>query len=380
MITGVMGNDLSVVKAARTSRGRQSAAERPTEADLRLLRFLAHPGDGQEAHDSPFRHAVVRFGMETTFAQRWAWEYITSQHGMVFRPKLWLQQIPDSTSARHSWRWTVSLSAFLRWFQEAEGTPLYHVALPLFDEMAAWFPYSVSERADCALLPPEERRWQPAKSDERIPVLDHGSVQLADWLDGPTPEECVLSFDIEAPLMVRSQWFKYVRKGDHSPPVWWDEEAGSGQGDDDQSGDPLYARNERSRRLSDDKRPPVFYQPQAWRLANSGGNKQESGYDAPEVLSNATTITLRQFDEYALGVYGRVTEYGIVAEQARLFLLRDGQYTSWRWTASLPAVQHFLSQRLHHASQWETQQYAVAVDKLARSVFTDYFQNEEAQV
>ena len=53
-LVDVMGSDLTVVNAARTSYDKQSTEM--TEKDERLIRFLA-----REGHTSPFRHATLQF-------------------------------------------------------------------------------------------------------------------------------------------------------------------------------------------------------------------------------------------------------------------------------------------------------------------------------
>src|SRR5690606_6679737 len=103
-----------------------------------------------------------------------------------------------------------------------------------------------------------------------------GYVRLVDWLDGEDDGERVVSFEVKAPLMVRSQWFKYRVSSEHTPQQWipvpW-EELGAGNGDDG-SDDPLYARNEASRRYV--TMEPEFYVPDAWRSAPAN-KKQGSG-------------------------------------------------------------------------------------------------------
>src|SRR5690625_5023675 len=109
-----------------------------------------------------------------------------------------------------------------------------------------------------------------------VNVLDNGYVRLIVWMDGEDDEERVISFEVKAPLMIRSQWFNYRVKSEHCPqqflPIPW-EEAGTGNGDDG-TDDPLYARNEASRRYV--TMEPEFYIPTAWRSAPEN-RKQGSG-------------------------------------------------------------------------------------------------------
>lgn len=73
----VMGSDLSVVNAARTSYDKKS--EELTEGDKRLIRFLA-----REGHTSPFRHASLQFEVYSPLmVARQHWKYVVgSDHTM----------------------------------------------------------------------------------------------------------------------------------------------------------------------------------------------------------------------------------------------------------------------------------------------------------
>lgn len=70
-----MGDDLSVVNAARASYARTSA--QLGDAELKLLRYLADNG-----HDSPFRHAVLTFQVEAPMmvARQWFKYRVGSTH------------------------------------------------------------------------------------------------------------------------------------------------------------------------------------------------------------------------------------------------------------------------------------------------------------
>jgi thymidylate synthase (FAD) len=73
----VMGSDLTVANAARTSYDKRS--EELSEGDRRLIKFLAKHG-----HTSPFRHATMQFEVYAPLmvARQW-WKYIVgSDHVM----------------------------------------------------------------------------------------------------------------------------------------------------------------------------------------------------------------------------------------------------------------------------------------------------------
>lgn len=79
-IIDVMGDDTSVVNAARASFDKST--EEMTEADVRLLKFLA-----RESHFSPFRHAMLTFEIYAPLVVTRQWEkYIVgSDHTMDAR-------------------------------------------------------------------------------------------------------------------------------------------------------------------------------------------------------------------------------------------------------------------------------------------------------
>lgn len=65
-LVDVMGNDLSVVNAARASFAKESQAM--TDGDAKLIRYLATNG-----HTSPFRHAFMSFEVKAPLmcARQW---------------------------------------------------------------------------------------------------------------------------------------------------------------------------------------------------------------------------------------------------------------------------------------------------------------------
>lgn len=72
-----MGDDLSVVNAARVSFAKES--QEMSEGDARLVRYLLRHG-----HSSPFRHAFVKFEVKAPLlvARQW-WKYVVgSDHTM----------------------------------------------------------------------------------------------------------------------------------------------------------------------------------------------------------------------------------------------------------------------------------------------------------
>ena len=195
--------------------------------------------------------------------------------------------------------------------------------------------------------------------DKKSETLTDGDKRLIDFLarEGHTsPFRHVLAqFEFNAPLMVARQHWKYV----------------VGSSMLEATGDNMDAWNESSRRYITEE--PSFYvpQPTEWRLAPEN-SKQGSGgavYDVDYLLAEETSERLFEHVERSLFLYEKALEYGICAEQARLFLPAYGMYVRYYWTASLQSVCHFLNQRLAHDSQVEIQAYAKAVLELIKPLF-----------
>ena len=59
---------------------------------------------------------------------------------------------------------------------------------------------------------------------------------------------------------------------------------------------------------------------------------------------------------------------GVAPEQARS-VLPQAMYTEWWWTGSLAAWARVYTQRSDTHSQWETQQYAKAINQIIAPLF-----------
>lgn len=322
-----------------------------SERDIRLIHYLA-----REGHESPFRHAIARVRIRSTIRHRLLMESSlrANRAGFVFKPDLYEYLAAGAElNQPHEWRITASLAGFVR--------------LGSFKELlSTYFPHSVEALTGYRHAGPTAN-VEP-RSPQMANVLDKGYVRLVDWLDGENDDERAISFEVKAPLMVRSQWFKYHVQSEHTPeqfiPIPW-EEPGTGNGDDG-SDDPLYARNEASRRYV--TMEPEFYEPSKWRSAPSN-RKQGSGPAVDDELNMRTSLQYVFAIDEGLANYRAALESGVCAEQARLFLLSYPLYTTWRWTATMSSVLHFLRQRLGDDAQWEINQYAKAVHELVESIF-----------
>lgn len=216
----------------------------------------------------------------------------------------------------------------------------------------------------------------------RIPVLDHGYVELVDVMGsdlsvanaarasyakrskrldekderligflschGHTSpfRHAMATFEVKAPLMVARQWWKYVVGSDHAMEGW----------------------NEASRRYI--TMEPEFYipEPARWRSAPDN-SKQGSGQPVSEGIGKAFTNLLSDVIDEGLNAYTHAVASGIAPEQARVFLPAYCMYTNWWWTCSLQSAMHFLQQRIADDAQWEIQEYAKAVYQLVQPHF-----------
>jgi thymidylate synthase (FAD) len=152
--------------------------------------------------------------------------------------------------------------------------------------------------------------------------------------------------EVYAPLMVARQWWRH-----HVDVVHTDE--GS-------------AWNELSRRYVQEHLQ--FYVPTEWHRRHHTNKQGAEGY-----LSGDWTAQLETFYARAVRLYEEAIAAGMAAEQARLFLPANGQYTRWIWTASLYAVLQFISLRTSPDAQWEIRQYAAALKELVAPYFPATF-------
>lgn len=144
-----------------------------------------------------------------------------------------------------------------------------------------------------------------------------------------------VTLEVRAPLMIARQWWKYVVGSDHTMEGW----------------------NEASRRAI--VATPEFYVPGRWYTSD---DKQHS-YSAEAVRRLDAVV------QAGLGAYEWALGVGIAPEQARLMLPAYAMYTTWRWSASLQSLSHFLRQRLSEDAQCLIREYAEAVKVLVEPLF-----------
>lgn len=116
---------------------------------------------------------------------------------------------------------------------------------------------------------------------------------------------------------------------------------------------------------------PSYYTP-AWRTAPTDGAKQGSGDFAFKngddiACQNLDTLyenTVRMCDD----LYKNLISMGVAPEQARS-ILPQSMYTEWWWTGSLYSFSRIYNQRIDLHSQWESREYAKAIQYVVSSLF-----------
>ena len=105
-----------------------------------------------------------------------------------------------------------------------------------------------------------------------------------------------------------------------------------------------------------------FYTPTAWRgpdLVNKQGSVPQDVWD--EFLYG----NYQNQCEGAVAIYKRLQQYGVANEMARM-VLPVSVYTEWVWKCDLKNTLHLIQLRTDSHAQWETQEYARAMLKLLR--------------
>lgn len=150
-----------------------------------------------------------------------------------------------------------------------------------------------------------------------------------------------MSFEVKAPLMVARQWWKHVVGSDHTMDAW----------------------NEASRRYV--TMLEEFYVP---KFRSAPENAKQGSGDVHK-RSDYWSERIKDWQSHGLRLFNDAIADGVAPELARGFLPSDFQYVTWRWSASLQSVTHFLTLRLDEHAQWEIQRYAEAVYDMAKAHF-----------
>lgn len=150
-------------------------------------------------------------------------------------------------------------------------------------------------------------------------------------------EHCTVTFNVECPLFVRSQWHRHR----------------------------MFSYNEISRRYTSED--INFYYPLEYRLQDDK-NKQGS----KDSLSGAGYIwanrRLKFACEDAMSIYQQFLDMGIAREQARM-ILPQNLYTRFYATGNLHSWQHFYKLRADEHAQYEIRVYAEAIGEILNQLF-----------
>ena len=159
-----------------------------------------------------------------------------------------------------------------------------------------------------------------------------------------TFEHNLVTFRVKVPLFVRSQH--------HRHRTW--------------------SYNEISRRYTDFN--IEFYEPGAFRK-QSKSNRQASDIDSSfnpymptDSLDTLASYRVRDHHKKSLELYNKLMESGVCREQAR-GVLPQNMYTEYYGTVNLNNLLKFVSLRIHEGAQWEIQELAQGMLKIAEGLW-----------
>jgi thymidylate synthase (FAD) len=185
----------------------------------------------------------------------------------------------------------------------------------------------------------KESEWEKQDGSAFLPTRDEKLIKYLakhnHWTPFAHPQ---ITIRVKAPIFVRGQLGKH------------------------QVG---FVMNEVSRRYVKDD--PEFYIPK-WRAAPTDGAKQGSSDFINLSESAGFSVIFQDVCDAALEAYDYMLGMGVAPEQARS-VLPQAMYTEWWWTGSLAAWARVYTQRSDAHSQWETQQYAKAINQIIAPLF-----------
>lgn len=156
----------------------------------------------------------------------------------------------------------------------------------------------------------------------------------------------MMQFEVYAPLMIARQWWKYVVGAEHTQDAW----------------------NESSRRYISESEEFYIPNPNEWRRKPASSKQGSGDFMSPLIGEGMTEVLVKHIDTSET-LYKQALSLGIAPEQARLFLPAYSMYVRWYWTGSLQSIAHLIQQREASDAQFEFQQYAKIVRKLAEEKF-----------
>lgn len=178
---------------------------------------------------------------------------------------------------------------------------------------------------------------------KRKEALDEGDEKLIRYLsthEHTSPfRHTALTFHVKAPIFVFRQWMK------HRIASEFNEISG------------------RYVEFAEDE----FFVPEIFRR-QATVNKQGSEGTIPDENRARALAAYLEAGRTSVARYKELIALGVCREQARC-ILPLGLYSEVYWTVSLQAVAHFIRLRSDSHAQWEIQQYAAAVRKLAEPLY-----------
>mgnify|MGYP003111273094 FL=1 len=161
-----------------------------------------------------------------------------------------------------------------------------------------------------------------------------------------TFEHNVITFRMSVPLFVRSQHMRHR----------------------------TWAYNEISRRYTDVD--IAFYEPDSFRTQHKSNRQASNADQLIDPLVSTTNIhdgnhasyLIRDHHKKSLKLYEDLIENGVCREQAR-GVLPQNMYTEYYATVNLNNLLKFVNLRIHAGAQWEIQQLAQAMLKIAQTTW-----------
>lgn len=202
----------------------------------------------------------------------------------------------------------------------------------------------------------------------RIPVLDHGYVELIEVSGGDVAEHipAMRARRVDEPRdwATDRKLTKYMYENGHTSPfefldLTWRVKC------------PIFVArqwvrhrtanmNELSQRYEDLTETVEFYNPAEWR-GQGKTNRQVGDEPLPAGEQFAANIDYHDALEVVVQAYTSMIEYyGVAREQARM-ILPLSTYTEFVWKNDLHNTLHFLRLRADEHAQWEIRQYAEAM-------------------
>lgn len=212
--------------------------------------------------------------------------------------------------------------------------------IPLFDDGIGKVEY-ISHMGDDKTIV-NSARVSFGKEVEKLSAKDEKLINyLIAHRHTSTLEHCSITFRVKVPLFIRSQH--------HRHRTW--------------------SYNEISRRYTDFNLE--FYEPQEFRTQHKS-NRQASNFDG---LINPVLACGSDCDEavalhhqMSLDLYDKMIEAGVCREQAR-GILPQNLYTEYYATTNLNNLLKFIELRTHDGAQWEIQQLAKGMLKIASALY-----------